>query len=192
MQQLILIRHAATDMAGTLCGESDPPLNSIGREQADMLALSLRGSGFRRLYTSDLQRAIQTAQALARLWDVDIVTRAELREIRFGRWEGKCWSQILMERPDMTPPKTVREFCTPGGELFECFRERVLRVIDEIVTECDGEPAPVVTHLGVILLALNEISSGSQVLPAPQRIGHCSIHYISFEAGLKLPLVEPT
>src|ERR1700758_1941947 len=109
-------------MAGTLCGESDPPLNQGGREQAQLLAFSMRQRNFRRLYTSDLQRAIQTAGPLGQTWGVDAIVLRELRERRFGEWEGKNWSQIVAENPGIIRPKSPLEFSTPEGENFSCFR----------------------------------------------------------------------
>ena len=99
--ELFLIRHATTDMAGTLCGQIDPPLNAMGREQASSLALLLRSRDVRRLYTSDLQHTVQTARPLAQLWAVPIVKRADLREISFGNWEGRRWSEVRTCVPDI-------------------------------------------------------------------------------------------
>jgi alpha-ribazole phosphatase len=176
VQELIFIRHAATDMAGTLCGASDPPLNSAGREQADLLAHSLQPCNFTRLYTSDLKRAIQTAQAIERVCGAEIIVRPDLREVSFGGWEGKRWSQIVAENPDIR--SSPREFCTPGGETFEYFRERVLRGLRNIAAESNGKRAAVVTHLGVIRLVLDELGLENEILRQGQRIDCCWCHSV--------------
>jgi broad specificity phosphatase PhoE len=177
-QEVLLIRHAITDMAGTLCGQSDPPLNAIGRDQAESLAQRLRACNIRRLYTSDLQRAIQTAQPIARLGGVPIVATRALREIYFGYWEGKRWSQVRGERPDITSIESLSDFSAPGGESFVCFRDRVVRVLNEIITRSEGQPAAVITHLGVICLILRELKTANHVCVRQQRIDYCSVQRV--------------
>jgi alpha-ribazole phosphatase/probable phosphoglycerate mutase len=179
-QQLTLIRHGITDMAGTLCGGSDPPLNQTGREQAALLALSLRDHNFRRLYTSDLRRAIQTAEVLGQAWGTDAVVVRQLRERHFGLWEGRSWSQIVVDNPGILRPEVPLEFSTPEGESFDCFRQRVLAAFARIAAECNGEPTAVVTHLGVILLAITELHSTHDAGRLPERIGYCSVHSVTF------------
>lgn len=177
-QELLLIRHATTDMAGTLCGHSDPPLNAIGREQADSLAQLLRTSAVPHLYTSDLQRAVQTAQPIAWLWGLPLVARNELREICFGHWEGKRWSQVRGETPDILALESSTDFSAPGGESFICFRDRVVRGLTQIMTECDGQPAAIVTHLGVISVILRVLSSADHICVPRQSIDCCSVHRV--------------
>jgi len=180
LQQLTLIRHGITDMAGTLCGGSDPPLNQTGREQAALLALSLRDRNFRRLYTSDLRRAMQTAEVLGQPWGIDAVVVRQLRERHFGLWEGKSWSQIVAENPGIIRPEVPLAFSTPEGESFECFRRRVLVAFARIAADCNGEPAAVVTHLGVILLARTELQSPDEERSLPERVGYGSVHSVTF------------
>jgi len=177
-QELFLIRHATTDMNGTFCGQSDPPLNAMGRVQASTLAMLLRSWNVRRLYASDLQRAVQTAEPLAKLWDIPIALRSALREVSFGDWEGKSWSQIRSQEPDIKAMESAPELCAPGGEAFACFHDRVLRDLKEILVECDGHLTAIVTHLGVMRVVLKEVSAANSVWEASQRIDHCSIYRI--------------
>jgi alpha-ribazole phosphatase len=178
-------------MAGRLCGQSDPPLNFAGREQAELLARSLRASKFRRLYSSDLQRALETAQALGRSWGLPIVVCRQLRETHFGDWEGKLWSEVLTVRPDLTSPVPPNEFSPPGGETFECFRDRVLRILHEIAADCNGTRAAIVTHSGVISLALQRFGITTNDVAARQPIDYCSIHRVVFGAELEFPCDNP-
>lgn len=178
LQDLFLIRHATTDMNGTLCGQSDPPLNAMGRAQASALADLLGGWKVRRLYTSDLQRAVQTAQFLGERWGIPVQARSALREISFGDWEGKSWSQIRAEEPDVAQMESPAEICAPGGETFASFRDRVLRALNETITECDGRLTAMVTHLGVIRVILKELSSADSEWEPWQRIDHCAVHRI--------------
>lgn len=177
-QELFLIRHATTDMNGTLCGHSDPPLNAMGRAQASALADLLASWKVRRLYASDLRRALQTAQSLGERWGIPVQARSALREISFGNWEGRSWSQIRAEEPDVAKLEAPSEICAPGGETFASFHDRVLRALNETIAECDGRLTAIVTHLGVMRVILKELSSADSVWEPWQRIDHCSVHHI--------------
>ncbi len=177
-QQLLVIRHARTDMSGTLCGQSDPPLNALGREEAKALAQVLRDWNVRRLYASDLQRAVQTAQPLAELWDVPIESRTAFREISFGDWEGRDWSEISAGVPDIRAMESSPAFCAPGGETFGSFRKRVLKALKETAKESSGQVTAIVTHLGVIRVTLEALSSAECAWNPRERIDPCSIYRI--------------
>jgi alpha-ribazole phosphatase/probable phosphoglycerate mutase len=188
-QELLLIRHASTDMAGTLCGQSDPPLNPLGREQANALATRLQSCNVRQLYASDLKRSLQTAQPLAQSWNIPIAARSGLREISFGDWEGRRWSQMGADKAGIVAMESSPQLCAPGGETFACFRNRVLCALKETVADCDGRSAAIVTHLGVMRVVLNELGSSNGIWESRQRIDHCSIYRIRID-GTSLPLIE--
>src|ERR1700684_516802 len=98
---LLLIRHGTTDMAGKLCGSMDPPLNDVGRGQANDLVSLLRSRDIRLIYASDLLRAVQTAEYLSSDLSIPIVVRPDLREISFGEWEGRRWSELKAGLPNL-------------------------------------------------------------------------------------------
>ena len=176
--KLVLIRHGATNMTGTFCGHTDPPLNSVGQEQAQALARLSPKWNIGRIYSSDLKRAIETAHPIAAINGLPILVRTELREISFGDWEGRRWSDIRAEKPDITIPESLLDFCPPGGETFPSFRDRVIRILASIAGECDRQTAAVVTHLGVIYAALSEASSTGRDQAPKYRIEHGSVYPI--------------
>jgi len=98
MSEVLLIRHAETDMAGTFCGHSDPELNARGCAQLAELIDRLRAENFGVMYASDLRRASATGTAIATTFGVDCRIRSALREVDFGQWEGITWEEI--ERRD--------------------------------------------------------------------------------------------
>jgi alpha-ribazole phosphatase/probable phosphoglycerate mutase len=177
-QELILIRHATTDMTGTLCGHSNPPLNETGIAQARALSEQLRSWKIRRLYSSDLQRTVQTAQPMAELWQIPIVERSAFREVSFGDWEGRRWSEVRDAIPDIAAMESAPGPCAPGGEAFAYFRDRVLSALKETADECSGNLAAVVTHLGVMRVILNELGAADSVWNPRQRIEPCSFYRI--------------
>jgi alpha-ribazole phosphatase/probable phosphoglycerate mutase len=97
MNGILFIRHAETDMAGTFCGHSNPPINARGRQQIQQLRSALGGEKIECIFTSDLERATSTAGTLADAFGVPCITKPNLREIYFGNWEGLTWRQIQEE-----------------------------------------------------------------------------------------------
>lgn len=156
MTNLLLIRHAETDMAGRFCGHSDPELNERGRRQLSGLLNALSGQSIRRVYTSDLRRARQTAEAVAEHFGAELEIRPGLREIHFGLWEGLSWSEIEARDPAIAR-KWVEEYpnsTAPGGELIQNFERRVRKEIAFLLQQATQAPVAAVGHAGFIRLAL--------------------------------------
>jgi broad specificity phosphatase PhoE len=184
LKQIILIRHAATDMAGVLCGHSDPPLNHAGQEQVASLAHHLRDTPVGRIYTSDLRRAVQTAEAISASRRIPLLCRRELREISFGAWEGLRWPEVQARSPELsgTGYESLHGQGAPNGETMRDFRTRVLSALDEIASEAGAhDRIAVVTHLGVIRTALTELANVDSHSELLRQIGCCSAHSIRIE-----------
>jgi alpha-ribazole phosphatase len=156
MKHLLLIRHAETDMAGRFCGHSDPELNPRGRQQLAGVVDRLSEYAIRRIYTSDLGRARQTAEAIASHFEIGFEVRPGLREIHFGLWEGLSWSEIEACDPvlakrwaEPSPNPTA-----PGGESLQQFERRVREesaFLFAAATECR---IAVVAHAGFMRILL--------------------------------------
>lgn len=159
MNDLILIRHAETDMTGTFCGQSDPPVNAAGHRQIQKLTESLRTEPIATVFTSDLQRSVTTAHALSESFDIPCVTRTALREIDFGKWEGLAWEEI--EKRDSTFAKQWLEafplLTPPDGESFEIFTSRVMTEISCLLNQPERSLIAVVTHAGVMRAVLRTL-----------------------------------
>jgi broad specificity phosphatase PhoE len=87
MSEILFIRHAETDMAGTFCGHSNPPLNMRGRNQLSELLSALNSESIDEIYASDLLRARETGETIAEARAIKCHLRPTLREINFGQWE---------------------------------------------------------------------------------------------------------
>jgi alpha-ribazole phosphatase len=159
MNEILFIRHAETDMAGTYCGHSDPELNARGRMQILELAEALRDENICMVYTSDLRRAYATGIAIAERFGVACHKRLALREISFGQWEGHTWKEIEQRYADYAR-RWIAEYPhlpAPGGEDIHDFQ---LRVKDElefllIQGETSNGRIAVVTHAGVLRTVLS-------------------------------------
>ncbi|MGD0929218.1 MAG: histidine phosphatase family protein [Candidatus Korobacteraceae bacterium] len=155
---LILVRHAHTDMAGLFCGHSDPPLSAQGLAQLSDLNRRLRGFSLSHIFSSDLQRARQTAESVAHRRNLQVHSLVSLRELAFGSWEGLDWEQVVARNSafaqqwlDLNP-----SLAAPEGEEFEDFRKRIHAAMEQIATQVKNGCAVVVTHAGVIRTFLQD------------------------------------
>ena len=156
MKHLLLIRHAETDMAGRFCGHSDPELSPRGRQQLAGVVDRLSEYAIQQIYTSDLRRARQTAEAIASHFGIGVEVRPGLREIHFGLWEGLSWSEIEACDPVLAKSWAERyPNCTaPSGESLQRFERRARAegaFLFAAATEC---PIAVVAHAGFMRVLL--------------------------------------
>jgi alpha-ribazole phosphatase len=160
MTRLIIVRHGETDWntEGRYQGQSDVPLNANGLAQAEALAGQLRGESYTAIYSSDLARASQTAEALAAESGVPVHYDPRLREIDQGEWEGLLLPEIEARYAEAfkrrrLDPLTARP---PGGESVGQVRQRVLEVIDEIRREYPNDTVVIVSHgLAIALIKVH-------------------------------------
>ncbi len=150
MTILVLIRHGQTDwnMIGCWQGQSDPPLNECGRQQASCMAQELRRSSFAALYSSDLRRARETAQIIGEELGLPVIRDSRLREIHLGRWQGMLSAEIEAQYPLEfrlwhDAPLAAQP---PGGESIPTLARRVLEAINEIAVRYPDQRIGVVTH----------------------------------------------
>jgi alpha-ribazole phosphatase len=177
MSDILFIRHAETNMAGTFCGHSDPELNALGRLQLAGLIDKLRPEHLSAVYTSDLRRAQMTGSAIAKAFNVNCHVRPHLREIGFGQWEGLAWKEI-QQRDEINSRRWVAEYpllSAPGGESFRNFEQRVLDEVKFLHSEAKGRCIAVVTHAGVIRTVLCALRGCSEEDAWKQTRSYCSI-----------------
>jgi alpha-ribazole phosphatase len=188
MSDLLFIRHAETDMAGTFCGHLDPELNARGVLQLKELLRRIRMEDIGAVYTSDLRRALTTARAIAEAFAVECHVSSALREISFGQWEGLTWEQI--ERRDSTYSRRwiieYPDLPSPDGEDFHNFERRVLATVRFLSMEAETKrrSIAVVTHAGVLRTVLTEVHRYSQELAWGQTKSYCSLVRLSNAGAL--------
>jgi broad specificity phosphatase PhoE len=156
---LLFIRHAETAMAGRFCGHSDPPANEHGQRQIEALLDALKDESIDAIYTSDLKRALATAEGIGERFHLSPVAVPGLREICFGDWEGLSWQEI--EARDAVYARRWSEaypqLSAPGGESFEAFQSRVMAELEHLLTLLEQRCIAVVTHAGVMRVFLREL-----------------------------------
>jgi broad specificity phosphatase PhoE len=176
MSDILFIRHGATDLAGTFCGHSDPPLNQRGQQQVAALIDQLAGEAIGAVYSSDLLRARETADAVAKARGVALHTLPGLREIHFGAWEGLSWSEIEA-RDASFAQRWLAEYprlAAPGGEAVSAFEERVLATV-EMLLQKEARPFAVVSHAGVMRVILRRLCGLAEDACFAQTRDYCAV-----------------
>ena len=150
MTTLVLIRHGQTDwnVEGRWQGQADPPLNDRGREQARHVAEYQSQFGFVALYSSDVRRAMETAQVIGAAMGVEVCPDPRLREINLGRWQGMLADEIRAQYPDEykrwhESPLTAHP---PDGEDVPALATRVLETVNEIIARHPRQRVGIVAH----------------------------------------------
>jgi probable phosphoglycerate mutase len=164
---LLFIRHGETAFnAARTLQPADTPLGERGVAQARALAERLATAGLVRILSSDLPRALQTAQAIADASGAPIETTPLLQERNFGDLRGRAYDELGFD------PLAMDE-APPNGESIEQFRARVAQAFAYAVrlrSELGG-PLAVVTH-GLVVRAIidRHLSLGAgQVISGPVR-----------------------
>ncbi|MFG3708834.1 histidine phosphatase family protein [Micromonospora sp. NPDC047670] len=151
MTRLIIWRHGNTDWnaAGRVQGQTDVPLNDLGREQARAAAPLLAALRPDAIVASDLSRAADTAAALAALTGLPVGTDPRLRERHFGLWQGL----ILAEAAERHPAEYARWRAgdpDPGAgiETLDDLGKRVGAAFQDAADLAPGGTVVVTTHGG--------------------------------------------
>jgi broad specificity phosphatase PhoE len=163
MTALYLVRHGRTDWndEGRYQGQCDPPLNHLGRQQAREVARGLRDVRLAAIYSSDLRRAQQTAQALGKLTGLPVHLEPRLREIDLGAWAGQLVSTIRTAEPELFArwrgaPASARP---PAGETVPELAARIVAVLDDIARTHPDAAVAVFTH-GAAIAAVRCLVGG--------------------------------
>lgn len=154
--RVIFVRHAIAQGNGQFNGQRDVPLAPNGRRQLPGLIRRLSSYSIGAVFSSDLSRARQTADAVAQRLHKHCESRRGLREMHFGDWEGLSWKHILTRYPRLSQ-RWIDDFVRrpiPGAELFDSFVRRVRQEIRAIVQVNPNRCVLIVTHAGVIRVAL--------------------------------------
>lgn len=150
--EILLIRHAesAWNVERRWQGQEDPPLSPRGLEQAEFLARALAAASLARILSSDLLRARDTAQPLARTLRIELTTDPRLRELDVGRWGGRTREEIQGSEPELLARFDRGDPDAPagGGESRSGLRERALAALRDLSAAGPAGCIAVVTHLG--------------------------------------------
>lgn len=170
--RVFVARHGDALYESELLSDAGGWLSPLGREQARGLAGSLAGERIARVWTSDLARAVQTGEIVAGTLGVDVVVRAGLREFGVGDAAGTTGEPDPFAETFAAWLDGDLSARIPGGESGVEVVARYREVLDEVADAHRGESVLVVSHGGVMCLALavlaDNLSPGhARELPMP-------------------------
>jgi broad specificity phosphatase PhoE len=158
-----LLRHGETVAAPELAiGWTDVELAPEGRRQAEALGEQLASRPLRRVYCSDMTRARETAELVARPHRLPSQATADLREVNFGLWEGRRLADLWLENVEEARAweQDMRRLPASFGETFQSLEARVARFGRRLINE-PGEVV-VVAHRGPLAI-LHGLLTGSNL-----------------------------
>lgn len=186
--RLIVVRHGETqwNLEGRRQGHLDSPLTPKGRAQAQALAQRFTRDSCSAIYSSDLERAYDTARAIASRTGHEVVRDARLRERHLGIFQGLNGDEIRSRYPEEY--KQHRQggpnHAVLGGESFEDQVRRNLECLEELAARHDGGTVMVVTHGGV----LSALFRHTLAIPldAPRRFAfkNASVNLFGYQEGI--------
>ena len=159
--RIYLVRHGATDLTAEdrFAGSTDVPLSEEGRRQISALAQRLRNDKLDGIYASPLGRTMETARIIASAHQCEIQPEADLREIDYGRWEGRRRDEIEREFAEEydTWQEDPLTMAPSGGESGIQVLARALPVIRRIVQKHRHQSVLVVSHKGTNRLLISSL-----------------------------------
>jgi broad specificity phosphatase PhoE len=181
-----LIRHGETEWnrEKRLQGQRDIPLSPRGIQQAERCGLRMSQEPLDAIFSSDLQRAYNTAQHIAKAFSHSVSAHDELRERHYGRWEGLTRSDIERQYgesagdgPYLTP--IMQDTETHGIETLDSMKQRALCRIEEIASTHPQKRIAIVSHGGLLNAILHHISEG-QLGTGITHLKNTSVSLISY------------
>ena len=153
---LLLVRHALNDWVGDkLAGWTpDVHLNDKGKAQAEALCQRLSDKPIAAVYSSPLDRAIETANILAAPHHLEVYIRADLGEVRYGEWTGQSIKELAKDKAWQVVQFYPSGARFPGGEAIREMQARAVAALDELVVKHPAETILAVSHADVIKAVL--------------------------------------
>lgn len=153
--RIIYVRHGLTDFPSNriYCDDlEDPALNSAGAQHAQDAADLLARQKVDAIYASPSLRTRTTAEAIAKSTGMKIHFVAELRERRFGVWDGLYFEEIERDFPEeyRAWKRDMAGYTPQGGETMEALQRRITAEMARIVAQHVRQTVVVVTHVGPI------------------------------------------
>ncbi|HEY7582775.1 MAG TPA: histidine phosphatase family protein [Acidimicrobiia bacterium] len=148
MARLLLIRHAPTSetgrmLSGRLPGKS---LSPQGREMAEALASELRSVRLAAIYSSPLERAVETATPIALAQRREVIVHEGLLEVDYGSWSGRSLKSLYRLRLWRVVIRTPSRAGFPGGESIAEAQHRMVSTCEELAALHKGKTVALVTH----------------------------------------------
>jgi alpha-ribazole phosphatase len=181
MTRFFWVRHGPTHRK-TMIGWTDVPADLSDTPALERLAGELPAEAA--VVSSDLWRAVATADALER-GRARITHRAALREINFGAWEDRLFTDVAQQTPDLARAflENPGPWRAPGGESWNDLEARVTAAVDDLAQHYQGGAVVVVAHFAVILTALRRARGITPYEVMAQKIDNLSLTELTLSRG---------
>lgn len=150
MVKIYLVRHCQTlgNVNRMFQGCTDTEPSEEGLKQLELLALRFRNVHLDKIYSSNLGRAVKTAQSINKYHNIEHIELEGIREINVGKIDGMDWEKIPEKYPEFAKlwNDQPQDFISDGGETMREVFNRVSRTFDEIVSENEGKTVAIVSH----------------------------------------------
>ena len=142
-RRIYLLRHGKLELKDNLrryIGQLDVPLNEEGISKARDFCRKLKNVDYSAVYCSDLTRSRQTAEIIAASPEIAVIIDERLREIHFGKWEGKTVAEVAQKCPRSYSEwgSDLSYYRVPGGESYADCSRRVVAAFQDILSKSTG------------------------------------------------------
>jgi probable phosphoglycerate mutase len=186
---IVLVRHGETGFnkdRRIQGGGSDTPLNETGIRQKELVAARLKTGSYQAIYSSPLLRAVDTARAIARYHNLEVINEPGLREIDMGEFEGvqaieklgRHMAEILTMGPEGEKVPAM-----PGGESLAQVQSRVCGALQRLVAKHPEGSIVVVSHFFAILTVICNVLGMPVSQIARFRMTPGSISIVVYDSG---------
>ena len=148
-KKITLLRHGKTGLSGKYVGSLDVALSDSGRDQIELLGKRIDTYSYEKIFSSTMLRCRQSSEIL--FPNRTVCYDNSLREVNFGRWEGKTFQEISKTDSDLVDlwNSEGMDYCFPDGECINDFTNRVHLFADRLKL-CSENNIIVISHGGVI------------------------------------------
>jgi probable phosphoglycerate mutase len=182
--RILAIRHGETawNVDTRIQGQLDIGLNDTGMWQAQCVGRALGDEDIHTIYSSDLERAFQTAHAIAhaptRTQPLPLIPTPALRERHFGHLQGLTWATIETDWPADAKLWRARDphWSPKGGESLLVLRERIARCVDKLASQHLGAQIALVAHGGVMDVLYRLATQQDIQAPRTWHLGNAAIN----------------
>ncbi|MFA9559756.1 histidine phosphatase family protein [Evansella sp. AB-rgal1] len=201
--EVYFIRHGQSEanLKGIIQGHADFPLSSLGKKQATMVGQALANIPLNSIYSSDLQRAFHTAEAISEHHSQTIKTWKEVREVGLGPLEGLKREEMLLKYPQIKNNSLLTSGVS-GTETLQSITTRCESVFNHLMENHKNESVAIVSHGGFISILLmylmardrwNEFNrpfiignTGVSKIEIDETTGAAKFHYVNQTSHLEV------
>ena len=187
--RILLIRHGQSEgnASGRFGGHTATPLSERGRLEADATARALASENLTAIYSSDLVRAVETAQPLAALTGLEVNRTEAFRERSVGVMEGLSFEEAAAKHPEQYAALLHRDFehVILGGESYRQLLDRASSKLDDIINTHTGGHIAIFSHTGticILILHLMGALDAQELRPVWVSTNNCGLARISLRA----------